>query len=137
MAAEDARQAKLKAAGLREFACRLWTEPLEGDFESWKLAVGGVVFQPDLAAGVRVESSEVDPTTNRVVIRATVEGKTGRHALNRVTEWLRRCGADPRTLTLRRIELYPFEDDDERAQEIHEEEIEAERFNYESNLEPD
>lgn len=102
-----------------------------------KLGIGGVVYQPDLAPGVRVEATEVDPATNRVVIRATVEGKTGRHALNRIITWLKRCGEEPRTLTLRRIELYPFEDDNERSTEIHEEAVEAMRSDYDASMDDD
>jgi hypothetical protein len=133
MAAEDARQARLRDAGLREFACRVWTEPVEGDLESWRLSVGNVFAQPNLQPAVRFGSTAFDPVKNRVVVSATIEARTGQHALELMTGWLRLCGERDNTLVLRRVELYPFEDDADRATEIHDEVIEDLRADAEAD----
>jgi hypothetical protein len=136
LAAEDAREEELRAAGLREFVCRIWTEPVEGDLESWRLALGEVMYQRDLVRGVRVNSSTVDPHRTRVVVNATVEAKTGHHALELITRWLRCCGEQDNTMQVRRIELYPFEDDGDRKDEIHDEVIDDLRADAEGDNDP-
>src|SRR5712691_8172906 len=112
--AERKSRDELHARGLREYSCRVWTEDVKGDVETWRLGIGQVFFQHDLVPGVLAQATTVDPSHPRVVIQMEVHARTGQDALDLVRLWLDRCVHQDGTLTIRRVELFPWNDEGDR-----------------------